>query len=200
MLGLRCLRFSLPIHSANIPHCAFVVLPGTRCYTSAPARWLASTRFLAEAGATSPKFRIRRIDPRENKCSEPAGEKTGNKLSQKSTYLEDFEQRVAGGTATIEDASKCLIGLRAEVERVPFDGKRQACIDRHAGGRVLSWLLKERDGLPQEIYKDRDFCSTLMWFAIGEDLEEIIWDWIKIELNQGHDSLVMHLLGSLGEL
>lgn len=129
-----------------------------------------------------------------------AGQGSVSKGGIKTVSVSEFEQRAAEGTATVEDAANCLISHRAEIEIRPFEERRQACLDERTGGRILSWLLKERDELSQEIYKDRKFCSALMWFAIGEGIEDLIWDWVRIELDQEHAALAMHLLGSLGEL
>lgn len=140
---------------------------------------------------------------RKNQSGQPEG-RFGEPGTNRSTPLDtrplvEFERRVEQDTATVEDAARCLKGLRGEIEARPFPKRRQACIDTRAGGRVLAWLLRKRDELSPEIYRDRTFSASLMWFAIGQGVEEIVWDWIRIEIGQGHQYLVMKILGSLGE-
>lgn len=170
-----------------------------------PARYGNNAANRARTIASSPclAVRIRRLGSRSSFKSVDAHAEDKSQTTPIPILITEFGRRVLDNTATVEQAGECLKGHRAEIEKLPFDERRKACRDLRAGARVLSWLLKVRDEntQPTHFYRDKTLTSALMWFAIAEGNEEIIWSWIALELKSDtpdSNRLVMHLLGGLG--
>lgn len=129
-----------------------------------------------------------------------AGRKRSEPESRITITYEDFERRAEKDTATVEDAGECLRGYKSDIEQRPLAERKQACNTLQIGRRILVWLLGRRDERPAKIYRDREFTYNLMWFVVAEDLEDAIFDWLRIAAKNDTRThgLENHLLGRLG--
>lgn len=94
--------------------------------------------------------------------------------------IEDFLALTERGKATLSDANRFLWSKRRELEPLPLPERREKAA-RAGAGRILSWIWNNRETFPLEEISG-SFARVLVWFLHAEDLEEFIWDWIILEV------------------
>lgn len=162
--------------SARLLRCGTGYLRWTRHVQSFPV----VKRSIRTRGSFRPSFLPRENAPEQNEL--PATQKRSNRVAN----VEDFLALAERGQATLSDAfqlltrAKTRVEAKTRAEALPKPQKREEAA-RVGVGRVLLWIWNHRETLPlREIRKP--FANLLVWFLHAEGLEEFIWDWVILEV------------------
>ncbi|GAB1733246.1 hypothetical protein NU195Hw_g8453t1 [Hortaea werneckii] len=125
-------------------------------------------------------FLLRENAPQQNEL--PATQKRSNRVDN----VEDFLALAERGQATLSDAFQLLrkiktrIEAKTNIEALPKPQKREKAA-RVGAGRILLWIWNHRETLPLREIR-QPFANVLVWFLHTEGLEEFIWNWIILEV------------------
>ncbi|KAK5697477.1 hypothetical protein LTR97_007615 [Elasticomyces elasticus] len=99
-----------------------------------------------------------------------------------------FLERVKDGSATIDDAQCCLEHHYSILADLPPSTRQEQARSLSVGGQLLEWLWEVCHDDRARVYDDQLFSNRLCWFLVLEDLEDLVWKWIKMETKQATES------------
>ncbi|KAK5681412.1 hypothetical protein LTS10_005942 [Elasticomyces elasticus] len=97
-------------------------------------------------------------------------------------------ERVKDGSATIDDAQCCLKHHYSILADLPPSTRQEQARSLRVGGHVLQWLWKFCHDDRARVYDDQLFSNRLCWFLVLEDLEDLVWKWVRMETKQATES------------
>ncbi|KAK5731733.1 hypothetical protein LTR17_011082 [Elasticomyces elasticus] len=122
---------------------------------------------------------------RSNYRNVPTGHETA---STEPLPITAFLERVKNGTATIDDAQCCLSHHQSILADLPPSTRQEQARSLSVGGQLLTWLWEVCHDDRARVYNDQLFSNRLCWFLVLEDLEDLVWKWIKMETKQATES------------
>ncbi|KAK5747531.1 hypothetical protein LTR17_000174 [Elasticomyces elasticus] len=99
-----------------------------------------------------------------------------------------FLERVKDGSATIDDAQCCLEHHYSILADLPPSTRQEQARSLKVDGQLLKWLWEVCHDDRARVYDDQLFSNRLCWFLVLEDLEDLVWKWIKMETKQATES------------
>ena len=103
--------------------------------------------------------------------------------------LEEYQDK---GTATIALADLCLRTFQASLLDLLKDERQQKVAEAKAGVRTLRWLSGSGLYASESFAQDRKFMGALVSMLIEEGEEQLLWDWLRIDLRHRPYSRIGH--------
>ncbi|KAK3654126.1 hypothetical protein LTR56_004180 [Elasticomyces elasticus] len=99
-----------------------------------------------------------------------------------------FLERVKDGSATIDDAQCCLEHHYSILADLPPSTRQEQARSLSVGGQLMTWLWEICHVDRARVCDDQRISDRLCWFLVLEDLEDLVWKWVRMETKQATES------------